>query len=368
MKGNDVTQGKKQRPFIHLFSRSSFDDNNLSLTPNELISSLRAFLDTMILPALNEQPPDFDPWFFDYYAQQREPVGRKRFACALAANLALAGVNLHGRIVVDAGSGFGVQLLCFGHLGAKEAIGLEMFGPMVETATRLVSRYAPLLPAHFLQASVSAIPLREESVDFVFCNEALSHFIDPAAFLRETVRILRPGGRLLICDGNNAANSAIVRRTHRIWRAFEEGPPTENMFGHFIKYSYRGRRREKIAARWPGLDESVLERLSWGTFGLHGSAIIKHVEEMLASGLLPESPPPVDRAPVDPDKGDFIENFIHPNSLRSDLQRLGFEVRVYAHFGGSRSPLISAANKLLRAFSPVTIARARAFKIVAIKK
>ena len=172
----------------------------------------------------------------------------------------------------------------------------------------------------------------------------------------------------MICDANNAANPIIVRRTHAVWKAFEEGPPTDNIFGHSVKHSYRERRRQIIAERWPALEERILERLVWGTFGLHRESIIQRAEEMLATGIIPESPFPLNRVPIDPDKGDCIENLIHPHALRDELRNLGFSVKVYAHFGGSKGPLYAAANRILRAFSPVTLGRARAFKIVAAKK
>lgn len=277
-------------------------------------------------------------------------------------------MDVRGRVVVDAGSGFGVQLLCFAALGAAPAIGIEAFGPMAATSARLAARYAPSFPATVLRGSVSEMPLPDGRADFVYCNEALSHFIDPPGFLCECSRVLRRGGRLMICDGNNAANLRTVARVHAIWKAFEEGPPSADVFGHRVDRTYRERRRRMLARSLAGVEEPVLERLAWGTFGLSGAAIVAKARELLESGRLPDAPPAVDRSPVDPEKGDHIENLIDPRALAGELCRLGFDVRVLAHFGGARSGWVSVANRALRAMTPVTLPYARSVKVVATRR
>jgi ubiquinone/menaquinone biosynthesis C-methylase UbiE len=326
---------------------------------------LSGLLDEIIPRVFSERPADFDPWFFDYFAEQSEPEGRARYARALLADLDLAGVDPCGRTVVDAGSGFGLQLIGLASLGASPAIGLEAFAPMAATATRLASRYAPRLPVVIVRGSVSRMPIGRASADLVYCNEALSHFIDPPGFLAECARVLKPGGRLMVCDGNNAANRRTVSRVHAIWKAFEEGPVAANVFGHRVDRTYRERRRQIISQALSGQEAVVLDRLAWGTFGLSGGAVLERAREMLETGRLPEGPPAVDRCPVDPVKGDHIENLIHPKNLAADLERLGFSVRVHAHFGGARSDWIRAANRMLRAFTPLTLPYARSLKLVA---
>ena len=43
-----------------------------------------------------------------------------------------------------------------------------------------------------------SVPLPDESVDAVMSTQVLEHVPDPAAYLAECVRVLRPGGRLLL--------------------------------------------------------------------------------------------------------------------------------------------------------------------------
>lgn len=326
---------------------------------------LLGFLDTLLPPVFADRPAGFDPWFFTYFSGLERAEGRRRYARALAGDLALAGVDPRGKVAVDAGSGFGVTLLGLAGLGARAALGIERYVPMARTAERLRLARAPRLAATTLIASVNELPLETGAADFIYCHEALSHFLAPSRFLAEAARALRAGGTLMICDGNNAANRRTVAHVREVWRRFEEGPPAENLHGHRIERPYRERRREMILAALPGVGDREAERMAWATFGLHGSAVVDRARGLRASGGLPEVPPPVDRCPVDPDKGDHIENLVDPAALGAELRALGFAVKIHAHFGGARGPAVAAANRALRALTPLTLPYARSVKIVA---
>lgn len=333
-----------------------------------MVNTLKSFLDRLIPPVFAERPAGIQSWFFDYFRELEAAEGRKRYARALAADLRLAEFQPAGRVVVDAGSGFGVTLLGLGSLGAARAIGLEAFRPMAVSSRRLAARSALEGDVLIVRASVDQVPLPDRSVDFIYCNEAISHFLHPGGFLRESARILKPGGKLMICDGNNAANPRTVSRVREIWRRFEEGPPGDDIHGHRVEVPYRERRRAMIAATFPGLEEERLDRLAWGTFGLHGTAILDRAREMIEAGRFPGAPTVVDRSPVDPAKGDFIENLVDARGLSPELNDLGFSVRVHAHFGGARSPVLAGVNRVLRALTAVTLPYARSVKIVATRR
>jgi ubiquinone/menaquinone biosynthesis C-methylase UbiE len=54
--------------------------------------------------------------------------------------------------------------------------------------------------AERLVADAQDLPLAGDSVDIVTCRIAPHHFPDPAAFVAEVARVLRPGGRFLLVD------------------------------------------------------------------------------------------------------------------------------------------------------------------------
>ena len=51
-----------------------------------------------------------------------------------------------------------------------------------------------------LVADAQDLPLADASIDIVTCRIAPHHFPDPAAFVAEVARVLRPGGRFLLVD------------------------------------------------------------------------------------------------------------------------------------------------------------------------
>jgi SAM-dependent methyltransferase len=95
--------------------------------------------------------------------------------------------------VLDAACGTGrysTILAARGH----EVIGVDQSGAMLEIARK------KLTAADFREGDLTALPLRDRSVDAVVCALALVHVPDLSCAMREFARVLRPGGRLVISD------------------------------------------------------------------------------------------------------------------------------------------------------------------------
>ena len=110
------------------------------------------------------------------------------------------GYDLTRRLDLDAGCGNGIVGQA---TVASIGIGIDL------AAQQLVwARREPAYQA-LIQASLTAIPLRDRSQRSVLCNCVLEHIPDDVAALAELARVLAPGGYLLLtlasCDLYRAA-------------------------------------------------------------------------------------------------------------------------------------------------------------------
>jgi SAM-dependent methyltransferase len=95
-----------------------------------------------------------------------------------------------GRVVLEIGPGpVGLPDAC----GAKVALAVEPLAPRLRAAGLLLES-----DAVYLATGAEAIPLLDASVDVVVARNCLDHVVDPAAVLLEVVRVLRPGGTLIL--------------------------------------------------------------------------------------------------------------------------------------------------------------------------
>ncbi|MBW7455544.1 class I SAM-dependent methyltransferase [Paenibacillus sepulcri] len=68
----------------------------------------------------------------------------------------------------------------------------------------------------FVAGDAEALPFDEHSFDLVTCRIAAHHFADVGAFLAEALRVVRPGGRLLLIDNITPENDAFDQFYNRI--------------------------------------------------------------------------------------------------------------------------------------------------------
>jgi len=121
-------------------------------------------------------------------------------SCGCGNPTALAGVAT-GEVVLDLGSGSGVDVfLAAVRVGdGGRVYGVDITDEMVALANS-AKRSAGLANAEFLAGQMEHIPLPEESVDVVISNCAVNLSQDKPAVFAEIARLLRPGGRIGICD------------------------------------------------------------------------------------------------------------------------------------------------------------------------
>ena len=100
--------------------------------------------------------------------------------------------------VADVGCGEGYLTLELARW-ARTVYGIDRSDQVLEQAKALANR-RNVPNVEWRKGDLARLPLHDASVDVVLLSQALHHAPDPEAAITETVRILRPGGRLLVLD------------------------------------------------------------------------------------------------------------------------------------------------------------------------
>ncbi len=103
-----------------------------------------------------------------------------------------------GGRVLEVGPGPGYFAIELAKLGNYLVWGLDVSRTFVDIA-RDNAREAGVI-VDFRQGNASAMPLKDQSFDFVFCRAAFKNFAQPLRALEEMHRVLSKGGRGLILD------------------------------------------------------------------------------------------------------------------------------------------------------------------------
>lgn len=114
-----------------------------------------------------------------------------------AAILKAAGPGPFDRIV-DLGSGTGRMLTLLGRK-AKSAIGLDLSQQMLNIARSNVNK-AGLEHCELRHGDIFATNLPAHSADLVIVHQVLHYLGDPVTAVKESARLVAPGGKLLIAD------------------------------------------------------------------------------------------------------------------------------------------------------------------------
>jgi SAM-dependent methyltransferase len=123
---------------------------------------------------------------------------------AIAPNIALVGLRAvrhagvrPGEAVLDVACGTGNASLPAARAGAR-VTGLDLTPELLERARALAA--AEGLDAAFVEGDAEALPFADASFDVVLSTFGVMFAPDAARAARELARVLRPGGRMVLCN------------------------------------------------------------------------------------------------------------------------------------------------------------------------
>jgi len=146
--------------------------------------------------------------------------------------------DVSGKDVIELGCGtayFGAWLK---RAGARRVVGVDITPAQLETARRMNDEFG--LGLELLEANAEETGLPEASFDLAVSEYGASIWCDPARWLPEAARLLRPGGELLFMRGS----------TLRILCTPDQGRTTDRL---------ARRQRGLYRLEWTDLDDAGVE-------------------------------------------------------------------------------------------------------------
>jgi len=155
--------------------------------------------------------------FFESAAGQwdklrEELFGRGSYLQALPALLDSAWT------VGDLGCGTGQVAAALAPFVAQ-VIAVDRSGEMLQAARRRLREHANV---EVRRGELESLPVADAELDAATLILVLHHIAEPAAALQEAARVLRPGGRLLICDMLPHDHEEYRQQMGHVWLGFSE--------------------------------------------------------------------------------------------------------------------------------------------------
>jgi ubiquinone/menaquinone biosynthesis C-methylase UbiE len=155
--------------------------------------------------------------YFDEVAHRWDTMRASFFSEDMRGKaLAIAGLQ-KGKIAADIGAGTGFITEGLVHRGLQ-VIAVDQSEAMLETMRK---KFGSAEDIEYRIGEAEKLPISDTSVDYVFANMYLHHVGSPSQAILEMVRILKPGGMLVITDLDEHHFEFLRVEQHDRWMGFK---------------------------------------------------------------------------------------------------------------------------------------------------
>jgi ubiquinone/menaquinone biosynthesis C-methylase UbiE len=155
--------------------------------------------------------------YFEQVAYQWDKMQKTFFSKAVREKaISIAGVQ-PGKLAADIGAGTGFITEGLIQKGLK-VIAVDQSKAMIREMRK---KFQGIEAIDYRLGEAEKLPIEDKEVDCVFANMLLHHIEDPLIAIREMVRILKPGGILVITDLDEHNFEFLRREHHDRWMGFK---------------------------------------------------------------------------------------------------------------------------------------------------
>ncbi len=112
--------------------------------------------------------------------------------------------------VLEIAPGPGYFCIELAKLGRYQITGLDISKSFVQIALRTAKEAGYRID--FREGNASAMPFKDGTFDFTFCQAAFKNFSEPVKAINEMYRVLKPGGTAVIADMRHDASAEDIQR------------------------------------------------------------------------------------------------------------------------------------------------------------
>lgn len=155
--------------------------------------------------------------YFDDVAHQWDKMRESFFSEEVREKaFAIAGVQ-EGKVAADIGAGTGFITEGLIRKGIK-VIAVDQSEVMLEEMRK---KFTDAKGVDYRMGEAEKLPISDEAVDYAFANMYLHHVESPLSAIKEMMRILKPGGKIVITDMDEHTFEFLREEHHDRWMGFK---------------------------------------------------------------------------------------------------------------------------------------------------